>query len=280
MCRRYAILIAVTLLGGCSTWSVTTLPDLPQPRMPRDSVVLETAFVRVPPGTELSDTWLELDEQHLDAASRQHLSANGLRSGVAGSQIPTQLRDLLDDAAANTSDAEAVASGSVAAMQQQLQSRAGERSVLVIVPKLPAKSVVLLMENRRLRAETFNGGQALFAVKTQPSGDGTVEIELTPEIKHGDVKHQWVPGNGSFKHDFSQAEFVFEKLRLATKLSPGQTLVVTCTPKPKGLGALLFAQGAEPDAERLVLLIRLAQTQYDDLFDQPETLEPLATPFD
>ena len=70
------------------------------------------------------------------------------------------------------------------------------------------------------------------------------------------------------------------QLRLQTRLSPGPTLIVTGTPQAKGWGALLFASNTEPDSERLVLLIRLSQTQYDDLFDDHETLQPLATPLE
>lgn len=279
-----ASLMLLVAFGGCSTWSEATLSELPLPRMPRDSVVLETTFVRVPPDVDLAGMWNLIDEQHLTVETRQDLAANGLRSGVIGLQFPGELRDLLDQRTA--SDAEAIASGNVAAMQQQLQSRAGERSVLVVVPKLPDESVVLLSEagrvsaKRRVTAKKFTSGQALVALKTEPLGDGTVELELTPEIKHGDVRHQWVPGSGSFRHDFSRAQFVFEQLRMQTVLSPGQTLLVTSTPKPKGLGALFFASAAELQSERLILLIRLAQTQYDDLFDEAETLEPLATPFE
>ena len=152
--------------------------------------------------------------------------------------------------------------------------------MLVVVPKLPKESVVLLSDQGRVSARTFDGGQALFAIKTQPFGDGTVEIELTPEIKHGEIRHQWVPGNGSFKHDFSREGVVFDKLRLAAVAAPGQTLLVTCTEEIRGLGGLFFAEGSRPDAERLVLLVRLAQTQYDDLFDSEQTPEPLATPFE
>ncbi|MBP86061.1 MAG: hypothetical protein CMJ64_04985 [Planctomycetaceae bacterium] len=242
--------------------------------------MLETAFVRVPAGVELMPMWREIDEQNLPADVRRDLAANGMRSGIVGLQLPSQIRELLDAAKEETTNTEAIASGSVTAIQQQLQSRAGERSVLVVVPELPNENVVLFNDAGRVSAKTFDSGQALFAIKTHPFGDGTVELELTPEIKHGDVQHQWVPGNGSFKHDFSRAALVFEQLRLATVVSPGQTLLVTCTAEAKGLGGLFFTKGSQPDAERLVLLIRLAQTQYDDLFDSEETPEPLATPFE
>ena len=277
---RCASLLLLAAVGGCSTWSESTLPDLPVPRMPSDSVVLETAFVRVPADVDLTPLWREIDEQHLPADVRQDLAANGIRSGIVGLQLPGQIRELLDTAKGQTTDTEAIASGSVTAVQQQLQSRAGERSVLVVVPELPEENVVLLSDEGRVSARTFDSGQALFAIKTQPSGDGTVEIELTPEIKHGAFQRQWVPGNGLYKYDVSRAGVEFEKLRLTAVASPGQTLLVTCTEDVKGLGGLFFARGSRSDAERLVLLIRLAQTQYDDLFDTEQTPEPLATPLE
>jgi hypothetical protein len=277
---RCASLFVLAAVGGCSTWSESTLPDLPLPRMPRDSVVLETAFVRVPADVDLTPLWREIDEQHLSTTVRQDLAANGMRTGIVGLQLPNQIRELLDTAKEETTDTEAIASGSVTAVQQQLQSRAGERSVLVVVPKLPPENAVVLNYEGRVSAKTFDSGQALFAIKTQPSGDGTVEIELTPEVKYGEMQRQWVPTSGSFKHDYSRAGIVFEKLRLTTVLAPGQTLLVTCTDEIRGLGGLFFAKASKPDAERLVLLVRLAQTQYDDLFDIEQTPEPLATPFE
>ena len=150
----------------------------------------------------------------------------------------------------------------------------------MLVPEITGRKVVLFSEEGRVRAETFNEGQALFAVRSYPSGDGTVRVELVPEIKHGEVKHQWVPGNGTLRHDVGRQTSAFDPLRVSAVLSPGQTLLVTSSDEPKGIGSLLFVRGTGDTSERLILLIRLAQTQYDDLFAPEQTAAPLATPLD
>jgi hypothetical protein len=120
----------------------------------------------------------------------------------------------------------------------------------------------------------------LFVVRGYPSGDGTVRVDLVPEIRHGDVKQKWAPGNGTLLRDAGQEASAFDQLRLTAILSPGQTLLVTGTEEAKGLGGLLFSRGSGESSERLLLLLRLAQTQYDDLFAPEQTTEPLATPVD
>ncbi|MCA9118782.1 MAG: hypothetical protein H6822_04895 [Planctomycetaceae bacterium] len=250
--------------------------------MPHNSVVIEAAFVRVPPKRPIEELWKETDELHFDSDTRRNLIANGIRSGVVGTQLPNDLRDLMDSSqtAQPLADGGLLSTNSVAALYRKLQNRPGERSDLIVVPEIADRKVVLFSEEGRVRAETFDEGQALFAVRSYPLGDGTVRVELVPEIKHGDVQQQWVPGNGTLRYDVGRQTSAFDQLRVSAVLSPGQTLLVTGTDETKGLGGLLFVRGSGDDSERLILLLRLAQTQYDDLFAPERAVEPLATPID
>jgi hypothetical protein len=280
--RRSFVILALASVTGCSTWSATTVPELPIPRLPHDSVVLEAAFVRVPSGHPVDGLWQKTDEQLFDSDTRRNLTANGIRCGVVGTQLPDELRDLMSAARRDhpLGEGESLSTDSVTAVYRKLQNRSGERSDLIVVPEITGRKVVLFSEEGRIRAETFNEGQALFAVRSYPSGDGTVRVELVPEIKHGEVKHQWVPGNGTLRHDVGRQTSAFDPLRVSAVLSPGQTLLVTSSDEPKGIGSLLFVRGTGETSERLILLIRLAQTQYDDLFAPEQTAAPLATPLD
>ncbi|MDA1050129.1 MAG: hypothetical protein O3C40_06575 [Planctomycetota bacterium] len=275
----FAGLAAVT---GCSTWSTATVTELPLPRMAPDSVLLEAAFVRVPPEQPLDILWHQIDEQHLDAETRRNLNANGIRCGVMGSQLPNELRELMGSAGSDqpATAGESLLTDGVTSLYRKLQNRSGERSDLIVVPAISERQVVVFSEEDRIRAETFDRGQALCAVRSYPSGDGTVRVELVPEIRHGDLKPQWVPGNGTILRDVGRETRAFDQLRVAAVLSPGQTLLVTGTDEARGLGGLLFARGSGESSERLILLLRLAQTQYDDLFAPEQAVEPLATPFD
>ena len=276
---RMIAIAALAAAAGCSTWSATTVTELPIPRSAPDSVVFEAAFVRVPPEQQLDELWRLVDEQHLDADARRNLTANGIRCGVLGAQLPTELQELMrsDDGAPPLTGS---LSDSVTAIYRRLQNRAGERSELIVVPAISERKVVLFHDAGRIRAETFDQGQALFSIRGYPSGDGTVRAELVPEIRHGDVKHQWVPGNGTFLHDTGRQTRAFDQLRLTAVLSPGQTLVVTGTDEAKGLGGLLFSRGSGESSERLLLVLRLGQTQYDDLFAPEQAAAPLVTPID
>ncbi len=269
-------------LSGCSPWSATALPELPVPLMPHDSIVLEAAFVRVPADQDLDELWLQVDEQHLATETRRNLAANGIRSGVMGTQLPRELQELIvpveDEQAGPT--ASDLTSNSVTSLYRRLQNRAGEPADLVVVPTIAERKVILFSEQGHIRAETFENSQALFVVRGYPSGDGTVRMEMVPEIRYGDVKHQWAPGKGTFLHDAARPSKSFDQLRVASRLSPGNTLLITGTDEPRGLGGLLFARGSGESSERLILLLRLAQTQYDDLFAPERAIDPLATPID
>ena len=232
------------LVSGCSTWSATTVPDLPLPRMPHDSVVFEAAFVRVPVDVPLDDLWPQVDEQHMDSETRREHRANGIRSGVLGTQLPIALQELMESADDEQSAAGAseLMSESVTSLYRKLQNRAGEPADLVVVPTIADRKVILFSEQGHVRAESFNQGQALFVVRGYPAGDGTVRLELVPEIRHGQVKHQWAPGNGTFLYDSARPAKSFEQYRISSVLSPGQTLLVTGTNEPRGLGGAVVCE--------------------------------------
>ena len=71
----------------------------------------------------------------------------------------------------------------------------------------------------------------------------------------------------------------FDELRMDTVLSPGQTLIVTCAPEARGLGGFFFAE-AVGAGDRSLMLLRLAQSQYDDLFQDNRAASPLVTPIE
>lgn len=280
-CRAIAFAV-LAAIAGCSTWSAATVTELPVPRMAPDSVVLEAGFLRVPPNQPLDELWQQIDEQHLDADTRRNLASNGIRCGVLGSQLPAELHELMERKARDQISAggESLLTDDVTALYRSLQNRSGERSELIVIPAISKRKVVLFHENGHVRAETFDQGQALFAIRGYASGDGTVRVEMVPEIRHGDLKRQWVPGNGTFLNDVGRQTNAFDQLRVTAVLSPGQTLVVTGTDEAKGLGGLLFNRGSGESSERLLLLLRLAQTQYDDLFAPEQKVEPFTTPID
>ena len=113
-------------------------------------------------------------------------------------------------------------------------------------------------------------------LQSRPLGDGRVTLQLTPLVEHGEVRSRIAHGPGNFILDSRPDERVFEQLGFESTITPGATLLLSGSAEPKGLGAWYF--GGETD--RVLLLIRLVQTQLDGLFLDESTDDMLTTPLD
>lgn len=271
-------------LAGCAQWSMTESEPstLPPARMSPDSVSLEIAFVRLPAADEAGyeAIWSEADETHFPPELRKQLSANGLRAGLLGQQLPDELRAALDEAAnvleeraedVSTSDVE------VNRAHRRLTCRTGRRAKIIVSkthPSLP----LLQNDNGQISGQVLADAQCLLALKPYPQGDGRVKLDITPEIEHGEMKTQWVGQEGSLMQRIGRDRLILDRLRLEAMLSLGQVLMISAGDDVKGAGEHFFTETAGGRTERTVVLIRVARTQWDDLFAPEQISAPLATP--
>jgi hypothetical protein len=279
--------LAVT---GCGPWSdaVDTSRQLqlqlPQPQLPPDSVVLEVASVKLPADalTAEEELWKHVDEQHFPTSLRRALMENGFRFGLVGSRLPAVLRQALDsdEDSLGVRGPDGRALRGILAPRQRLQSRAGERQIIVASDPSETDTAVLVYEDGTLSGKTCEDAQCIFSLRSFPKGDGRVELELTPEVQYGQPRNKYVGHDGIMVVDTMREREIFRQLRARATLSPGQTLLLTCTAKPWGLGRQFFVQPFAGVSEKKVLLIRLAQTQLDDLFSPEQVLDPITTPRD
>src|SRR5262245_33888428 len=278
------LVVVPVLLCGCAP--LATAAKQPKQwsasRLAADAILLEIAFVRLPAVNHAAydAIWLAADEQEFPAELRSGLATNGLRVGVFGQELPGQLRELLD---ARPSSFESLSEGMAADLEmggsrQRLPARAGHRSIIkasTVYPALP----VLLSEDGIVRGHQLSDARCVFALKAYPQGDGRARLTLTPEIEHGESKMRFTGiSEGMIIQQTSQERLVLDRLRLEAMLSPGQTLMLSTTPEIKGLGEYYFSQLISGALERRILLVRFAQTQFDDLFAAGQTAAPLATP--
>jgi hypothetical protein len=271
--------------NGCASWSEpgSTSNPLPAPKIASDCVVLEVAFVEVSSDLVADrEFWNALDELHVDSELRRRLMDNGLRTAVAGAQLPEQLRSALDE---STDPLDFLQSGlppeesELFSQRKRMQMRAGKTRRIPVMSQPRDKMIVLIQEDGDVRGESFEQAQGVISLRCFPQGDGRVQMDLGPEIEFGDFRQRWVGGQGSFVLDVDRQRKTFDPLEVSTLLSPGQTLLVTATPEAKGLGGQFFALASGERDRRSIMLLRLAQTQLDDLFCPDESLSPL-TPMD
>ncbi len=278
---------ASVLLIGCARWSpppLTETNQLPMPGLAKESVVLEVTFVRIPAAnTEFADHfWREVDEGWVNNQLRRRMAANGLRCGLLGESVPANLQKVLDaqqaiDPLKMMTDGQF--GSDVIARTHQIRSQAGQPGKIV-VRSGPIESVAALEfdDQGHVHGETLEQSQFHISFRTNPQGSGQVILELTPAIEHGQPRSRYVGREGNWALDSgSRPVKTFGSLRLESAVAPGQTVALTCTAPARGLGAQFFAADPSSRGPRLMLLIRVQQTQMDDRFLKPQVVEPLAT---
>jgi hypothetical protein len=273
-------LVALLVVSGCSVAQPKGKSPLVPACMSPDSVVLEVFFVRFPSGDQEvnGQLWQEIDEQSFPAELRRRLGRNGLRAGVVGGPIPACLARLLE-----IEDKPPPSGGpnqlDVAEMdleprtqRRHMQIRAGRRGEIV-ASRVYEKLSVLLPEADRLCGETYSGAEARIVVKAFPQRDGRVRLELMPELQYGPAQMRPVADDqGMFRLAASRSRREFDDMCISAVLSPGSMAVLGSLPDcPGRLGQYFFTEDDGRPQQKL-LVVRLAQTQHDEMFASPEVL--------
>ena len=283
-------LIFTVLVAGCAQWSTppdSELARLPLPKLAPDSVVLEVTFVRIPEDREDFDArfWPEVDETVFDTDLRRRLAANGFRCGLLGSPPPTVLQEVLDQQSPSElgDGVTTIEPGAeVVARSHRLRSRAGNPGKIV-VRSTPVEHVAALTydDDGHVRGESFEQGQFYFSLTSFPQGNGQVRVELTPTIEHGQPRSRFRGQQGAWMVDnTTRPAKIYDDLNVETMLAPGQSVAIGCAASPRGLGEQFFAANPAEQMPRLLLVVRLQQTQMDDRFKPENAIEPIATAAD
>lgn len=277
--------VACAGIAGCAPFKTPDdLPSqiLPKPRLSPDSVILEIGYAQLPLTEKAAydEVWNLADEQSLSLELRQELTRNGLRCGILGKEIPERIRLLMDNqekGADKRSEDLDVGEVEVDRKTRRLQCRAARRAKVLCSKRFDQLSL-LMRDNGAVRGRQLQQAQCLMALKPYPQGDGRVQIDLLPEVEYGELKQQWVGGEGTLMQRVGRDKVAFDALRISLKLSPGQMLVTSATEQPIGLGEHFFVESIGGTPSRSLLFIRLAHTQQDNLFAPELSAMPLATP--
>ena len=278
-----AMLAALCFIAGCKSWQkekpTTGNPlGLSGMQMPPNSVACLVSVVKLNKnqGERFDRIWPELDQQAVGLVQRRAWDANGLRIALAPAQLPGELRTLLEeDLATDENKLEKIdgleskiaeAQNGQTSSTWRMTLREGNAKSIAVSPPHEAASWVIESGSK----QTAGAGTrvtALMQLTAFPKGDGTTKIVLRPLIKHGEPHSRFGVLNNSLTLETSQTEVLLDQLRVEASLKPGQTMIATCIPQSAEFGQLLFGNPEQLESgERRVLLIRLVQTQQDDVF--------------
>ena len=303
---RYLLLTLVCIQSGCSSWyaqpgeTSTSKPissAFQKLRMSPDSVVIEVAVARIELDRrdDFEQLWNEIDTSTIPLANRKRLDQNGIRAGVISSQLPAVLQSLLEP--------QPIDVDSLSGMQKQMyekgilesepryllhdgiQNRSGETHSVPVTSVLHNASWTINNESNQIvgAGEHVRG---FIELMTYPNGNGTVRLVCTPCLHLGEPKMQIAVQGEGFVYESTSDKNQLEDLRFESRLKNGQTLILAPTGDMEDLGGLLFGSAvtdriapntASTSGSFRILLVRILQTQMDDLFAPVESKEKLTT---
>ena len=305
MSRRvyFLILTLLVCVSGCAEWEAPEMPArsiFPESRIAPDAVGMEVALAQLDARQEddFEVFWNQLDQQALPLELRKRLDQNGLRAAVMASAPPSILHELIDPPPIlpdklSSLEMQLYLKGLLRKKQRmithdRISNREGE---LYSVPVSDIHSQI----NWNIRngdMETPGAGAAVRGgvnITTFPQGDGTVKLLIEFEIHHGKSRPQIA--ERSFFKENRQAIYRIEDLKFEVVLMSGESLVLAPTADVADLGKLFFGSAQSeadrsgtissesPAASHRLLLIRIVQTQMDDLFNDSRFVEKLTTAF-
>jgi hypothetical protein len=273
---------AAAALSGCRNVAERVgKSPLKPPQMSPDSVAIEVFFVRFPVNDPEANgrLWEEVDEMHLAGDVRQRLARNGFRIGLAGGQVPAalaKLMELKDKPAPSTLGIESRVvdlEHEPRTARRRMELRPGVRSEIVasdVQEELP----ILYCSQSGVEGEIFHLAQPVLEIKAYPERDGRVRVRMVPEIQHGENRLRHVVMPGMVRLESGKEKRLFDELSIEAVLSPGHMLILSTLPERAGsLGYRFFTLNPGGQLEQKLMIVRLAQTQHDPLFDSIPVLD-------
>jgi hypothetical protein len=275
------MLVPAVLVAGGACAPIPT-PEGKSPlgraQMSRDSCVLDIFFVRFPLADDDANgpLWNEIDEQRLPGELRRQLAQNGFRVGLVGGQMPIRLAQMLEltDKTIITGQCQEVRLSEMESappvVRHHLQLPPGRRRQIV-ASGVYDKLSVLWPTPDGVCGESFAEAQGVLAVEAFPEADGRVRLEFVPEVHYGQFAPRIAGHQQAFRIKASRSQRAFDDMAFSLALTPGDMLVVSSFPdRPGSLGHRFFTHLCEGRQEQKLLVIRLSQTQHDDLFSPPD----------
>ncbi len=276
-------LIGCALVGaGCQSLGIHDQDPQPDgPRMlgadagkrPPITIPVELAFVRFDEHDAglREELWTFVDEQSLDAELRRRLNANGLRIGIVTGHLPAHLADRIVPARAAAAGAATEALAEDPAIAQRLLRLLPDRRSEIVAAAELDELVLLEERDGAVQGGTFHDATGLFALRVRPAADGRVQLDLTPEVKHGPMERSWVGEEGMFRMEAGQRQHRREDLHVSLTLPLDAMLVVGCAgDRASTLGDALLRDHSGPKATMRLLAIRPLARAVDPMFGAAE----------
>lgn len=259
-----------------------------------DAVGLELAVAQLDASQSESFEafWNLLDQQELPLELRKRLDQNGIRAAVMASHPPPMFQQLVDPRVLGPDEMDELekqlhANGLLQPTPRmithdRISNREGQAHIVQTSEFHPQAS--WLVRNGEMQTPGYGEHvRGVMAVSTFPQGDGSVRLIIRPEIHDGASRPRIGVGGGTFLIESGQSVTPIDDLKMDITLRAGEAIVLAPTSDVSDLGRIFFG-GSELDNHseskkrphtHRILLIRVVQTQMDDLFSDTNLGEKL-----
>lgn len=271
------VLLAVAGCAPVVPQTVSKLPLAPLTAAP-DAIALEVFSAPAPhDDPQFAALWELVDEQPLPAELRRQLAANGMRAGLVGPDVPTELAAVLKvtDRRVEDEDRQLVSMDPEGGVMMRLLHAHDGKRVELAIPEVREELTLLEAEDGQVRGKTYQQAECRIALRAFSETDGRVRLQLTPEMPHGAFKGRVRGNDGLFMLTQERETKVFSQLRIEPKLAPGQMLLVTrCADHPKTAGWHFFTHGGGEKPQAMLWVFRAARAAPDGAFEDAPAEEP------
>ena len=159
--------------------------------------------------------WNHVDELRLDPDLVARLARNGLRVGVASSGSWSAIRTILEAGRART-------------QKDQMLPQPGTPLILELAAIQESESIFSYGRDNRLVGKTFPAGQKTiqFDYAFHPQLGGCTDLEIGFEVRNERGEMTWERRGGEIRQVPAYDRHVYEDLRAALTLKPGEFLVI------------------------------------------------------
>jgi hypothetical protein len=170
---------------------------------------------------------------------------------------------------ASVTEASARFERSAPATRQTMQLHSGWRGE-ILASSIYAELPLMMLDNGRLAGRTYPQAQGIIDAQVQALGDHRIKLHLTPQLQYGEARQQWVTEDGVIRPQTAKPKQAFERLTFDAALAQDQMLLVTSLPdRPGTLGNYFFTEEKNGQSQQKLVVIRLAESRYSDLFVPP-----------
>lgn len=272
-----AVLIVSAVVPGCSQFQISSQSPLSPPQMTSESAAVDIFFVRVPfSDPNVENLWSNVDEQVIPQQLRKELYRNGFRVGRIAGPIPQAVAEILrlTDAPVGQVGLESKETVSISEdsppVRRHLQVRPGHRAELLASGVYEELPFLRRNDQGQVVGQTLQKAQGIFSMTLYPKSNGTVCVQLVPELHYGEPRLQPITSEGLIRWEMRRDRIVLGDLGIKVDLAPGDMVILTCTPdQPGSLGGRFFTAESSGKREQKLIAIRLSQVQTNSAFQPP-----------